>query len=118
MTIENLWQYRADAGVDESITLVGYDVIAPDGRVGQVDEDNHAVGDNFLVVGTGPWIFGGKVLLPAGTVTKVDREERKVFVARTKEEIKAAPEFDASRPPGKAYRDEVAGYYARIPGTR
>jgi hypothetical protein len=46
------------------------------------------------VVDTGPWIFGKKVLLPAGTIENVDVQNRKVYVDRTKDEIKNAPRFD------------------------
>jgi hypothetical protein len=49
-----------------------------------------------LVVDTGPWIFGKKVMLPAGVIKTVDHVNEKVFVNRTKDEIKNAPEFDES----------------------
>jgi hypothetical protein len=117
MTIEDVWTYRAEAGVDDPAELVGYDVVAPDGRVGSVREAGQAAGDSYLVVGAGPPIFGRKVLLPAGAVTRVDSGERKVFVARTRREIKGAPRFDAARHRDKAYHAEVGGYYSRLPGV-
>jgi hypothetical protein len=48
-----------------------------------------------MVVDTGPWIFGRKVLLPAMTISQIDDGDRKVFVDRTKDEIKNGPEYDA-----------------------
>ena len=48
------------------------------------------------MVDTGPWIFGKKVMLPAGVLKTVDHVNEKVFVNRTKDEIKNAPEFDDS----------------------
>jgi len=74
------------------------------------------------VVDTGPWFFGRKVMLPAGTVNHVDHDERKVHVDRSKDQIKAAPEFDETADTDPAYRDKLGGYYgdtysAIPPGT-
>ena len=45
--------------------------------------------------------------------------DEKVYVNRTKDEIKNAPEFDESRYQDVAYRDEIGTYYgAGGPGYR
>ncbi|GAA4078655.1 PRC-barrel domain containing protein [Nonomuraea soli] len=106
------WNYRPEvtgAGVD----LIGFDVEATDGKIGSVDEQSDTVGENYIVVDTGFWIFGKKVVMPAGTITRIDPQERKVFLARTKEEIKNAPEFDADTYKDSAYRQQVGDYYGR-----
>ncbi|MFF4098772.1 PRC-barrel domain-containing protein [Streptomyces sp. NPDC001903] len=96
------------AGTD----LTGYKVEATDGTIGKVDKHSDEVGDAYLVVDTGVWIFGKEVLLPASTVVKVDPEDRKIFVDRTKEQIKAAPEFHRDKHLGDAgYRAELGTYY-------
>jgi hypothetical protein len=51
------------------------------------------------------------VLIPAGTINHVDHEERKVYVDRTKEQIKSAPEFDPHQYTDPGYRDKIGGYY-------
>jgi hypothetical protein len=117
MTIENPWTYRADIHGDHSLDIIGFDVETLDGKIGKVDEANNAVGDSYVVVDTGPWIFGKKVLLPAGTVNEIDPQKRKIYVGRTKEEIRNAPPFDESKYKDTSYRDEVEGYYAHFPGT-
>ncbi|GAA0420145.1 hypothetical protein Acor_30030 [Acrocarpospora corrugata] len=115
MTSENLWSYRPDVhDGTKSLDVVGFDVEATDGKIGSVDESNDSVGDSYLVVDTGFWIFGKKVVLPASTVTEIDPQERKVFVARTKEEIKAAPEFDETTYKEPGYRDQLGGYYGPL----
>jgi hypothetical protein len=63
------------------------------------------------VVDTGPWIFGKKVMLPAGIVDRVDLDEEKVYVSRTKDEIKNSPEFDEDTYRDESYRNELGGYY-------
>jgi hypothetical protein len=100
----DIWSYRDQTWATGDLT--GYSVEAIDGSVGKIDEASYDVGAGFIVVDTGPWIFGKKVMLPAGVVNRVDRDEEQVFVNRTKDQIKNAPEFDEDR-----YRD------ARIPGS-
>jgi hypothetical protein len=109
------WRYRDDVMINGA-DLTGYKVEAADGGIGKVDEASHEVEAQCLVVDTGPWIFGKKVLLPAGTVNHVDHDERKVYVDRTKDQIKSAPEYDpdASADPmyrDPMYRDKIGGYY-------
>ena len=60
----------------------------------------------------GPWIFGRKVMLPAGTVRRVDHDEHKVYVDRTKDQIKDSPEYDESTFGTSEYRDQVGSYYS------
>ncbi|KXK63220.1 hypothetical protein AWW66_04435 [Micromonospora rosaria] len=91
--------------------LTGYKVEATDGSIGKIDNASHAVDDSYLVVDTGPWIFGKKVMLPAGTVNHVDHDEQKVYVDREKDQIKAAPEYDESSHGDPAYRERLGGYY-------
>jgi hypothetical protein len=93
------------------VDLAGYDVEAPDGGIGSVDEASYEIEDSWLVVDTGPWIFGRKVLLPAGTVQNIDHVERTVYVDRTKEQIKNAPEYDPGTFAQPEYRDRVSQYY-------
>ena len=51
------------------------------------------------------------VVLPAGVIERVDVNEDKVYVSRTKDEIKAAPEYDDSLFSDERYRDELGTYY-------
>jgi hypothetical protein len=99
----------AGSGVD----LIGFDVEATDGHIGKIDEATYDTGASYVVVDTGPWIFGKKVMLPAGTITRVDSDERKVYVDRTKEQIKNAPEFDKDTYTEPDYRDRLGDHYGR-----
>jgi hypothetical protein len=104
------WSYRDEAGVTGA-NLVGYKVEATDGGIGKIDSASQEVNSSYLVVDTGPWIFGKKVMLPAGVVNHVDHDEQKVYVDRSKDQIKAAPEFDELGHTDPAYRDKLGGYY-------
>jgi hypothetical protein len=105
----DLWTYR-DSTIGTA-NLVGYKVEAIDGSIGSIDEATNEVGASYIAIDTGPWIFGKKVMLPAGVIDRVDTDEETVYVNRTKDEIKDAPEFDESRYRDDEYRDELGGYY-------
>jgi len=96
-----------------NIDLTGFKVEATDGEIGKVDEATREVGGSFLIVDTGPWIFGKKIMIPAGLVRDIDPDTETILVSRTKDEIKNAPEFDETRYHDQKYRDELGGYYNR-----
>ncbi|WP_329275426.1 PRC-barrel domain-containing protein [Streptomyces sp. NBC_00691] len=109
---EHIWSYKSTTGHLAGTDLTGYKVEATDGSIGKVDKHSDEVDDAYLVVDTGPWIFGKEVLLPAGTVHHVDVDERKIFVDGTKEQIKDAPEFHRdTHLDDPAYRHELGSYY-------
>lgn len=94
--------------------LIGYAVEAVDGHVGKVGEHSEAVGDAYLVVDTGPWIFGRQVLLPADAIVGVDAGRRTVRLDRSREDIRNAPRFDAERHlDDPRCLEELTGYYGR-----
>jgi hypothetical protein len=115
-----MWTYREQIWTTTDLT--GFDVEALDGEIGSIDEKSNDVDASYLVVDTGPWIFGKKVLLPAGVIDRVDLNDKRIFVSRTKDEIQNAPEFDQTRYTDPAYRNQVGSYYeSRTPagtGTR
>jgi hypothetical protein len=113
------WEYRTETGLtgDEvDLDLTGYSIAAVEGDIGHVDEATHEVGSSYLVVDTGPWIFGRKVLLPAGVVERIDTVEKKVYVDRTKDQIKNSPEYD-ELDDDATYRDRLGGYYSETYNT-
>ena len=115
MSVVELWTFNV---VTNPPDLTGYKVEARDGDIGKVDEATHEAGGSFVVVDTGPWIFGKKVMLPAGVIQDVDPDTETLFVGLTKDEIKNAPEFDEKRYREQSYRSELADYYGRRPSER
>ena len=113
-TTFDTWKYR-DPSLATSLTqqdITGYDVEAIDGGIGKIDDDTLETDTGHIVVDTGPWIFGKKVMLPVGVLKTVDHVNEKVFVNRTKDEIKNAPEFDDSMRNDETYRTELGTYYS------
>ena len=109
------WTYRDvdSLGVDmaRGFDLVGFEIEALDGGIGKIDKATYDVGASYVVVDTGPWIFGKKVMLPAGVIQRVDLDSQTIFVDRTKDEIKSAPEFDENMYRDEAYRTRLGSYY-------
>jgi len=108
--MSNLWTYSEQETL-RGADLTGFSVEAIDGGIGKIDEATHDTGASYLVVDTGPWIFGKKVLLPAGVIDRIDLDAETVFVRRTKDEIKNAPEFDENSFRDESYRTELGSYY-------
>lgn len=102
-------QLQTDDATDGQ--LEGYSVEATDGSVGEVLTATYEAAESYLVVDTGTWLLSKKVVLPAGVVERIDRDEQRVFVNRTKDQIKGAPEFDETRFQETGYREQLSGYY-------
>jgi hypothetical protein len=109
MATTDIWVYRETRFTQMDLT--GFSVEALDGSIGKIDEASNDVAGGYLVVDTGPWIFGKKVMLPAGVIGDVDLDSETVFVNRNKDEIKNAPVFDESLRQSDTYRNELGAYY-------
>ena len=105
-----LWTYNED--LKQITDLNGFDVAALDGDIGEIDDATYDVGSSYIVVDTGPWIFGKKVLIPASALVRADLDERKVYLRLTKDQIKASPELSDSMT--DADRDRVGTYYESV----
>lgn len=103
-TIAEMWQTEVD--------LTGFTVEARDGKIGSVDQATWEDAFGYLIVNTGPSIFGKQVILPGGVVHRLDLDNETVFVGRTRDEILDAPAFDESRADDADYFEELGAYYA------
>jgi PRC-barrel domain protein len=114
VAVVDIWTFSVEATPDfELPDVTGFSVEATDGHIGKINEATRETGGSYLIVDTGPWIFGKKVMLPAGVVEGIDTESKTVYVNRSKEEIKNAPQFDekAGRQ-DKNYRERLGSYYS------
>ncbi|MGG6295505.1 PRC and DUF2382 domain-containing protein [Leptolyngbya sp. AN02str] len=94
--------------------ILGYSVYAtPDDKVGSadnlmVDEDGRF---RYLVVNTGVWIFGKKVLLPVGRA-RIDYDDRRIYVdGLTRDQVENLPEFDNDMTVDYDYEERVRNVY-------
>jgi hypothetical protein len=105
----NIWSYSREYAT-EPLDVEGFKVEASDGDIGKVDEATYEVESSYIVVDTGPWIFGRKVVLPAGVIERIDLENEKVLVRLTKDQIKDSPELDETTDyRSDEYRSQLGG---------
>jgi hypothetical protein len=113
MSTLDIWTYRSETYMQRDLS--GKSVEALDGSIGKIDEATDDVGASYIVVNTGPWLFGKKVLLPAGVIAHVDFDTETVFVNRTKDQITNAPEYDEVKMSDdafrKQYKSQLTVYY-------
>jgi hypothetical protein len=99
---------------EKTPNVTGFSVEATDGKIGKVDEATYQAGGSFLIVDTGPWIFGKKVMLPAGVVERINPENKTLFVNLTKDQLKNAPDFDEETGrDDQDYRRRLGDYYSQ-----
>ena len=60
------------------------------------------------------WRISKKVMLPAGTIERTDWDEEKVYVDRTKDQVKDSPPLEETTlTTDPAYRDQLGTYWSR-----
>jgi len=111
----SIWSYQQDV-LGSAGDITGYSIHATDGDIGKVAKANNETDSSYLIVSTGPWIFGKTVMLPAGVVERIDADEETVYVRRSKDDIKNAPEYDEESYQSEPYRTELGDYYGRLRG--
>jgi PRC-barrel domain. len=80
--------------------VTGYHIHATDGEIGHVldfivDDGNWSLVN--LVVDTGTWLSGRKVLIPPAWIKNVNWDETSVYIDRTREAVKNSPELEPSK---------------------
>jgi hypothetical protein len=96
----------------------GYAIAASDGRLGTVSDllfDDATWLVRWLVVDTGGWLSGRKVLLPPSVLGHLDTERHEFSVRLTKQQVKDSPDIDADRPVSRQAEANVARYYSWAP---
>jgi uncharacterized protein YrrD len=94
--------------------VTGYDIHATDGVIGAVEDfiiDDTTWKIDFLIVETGNWFSGKKVIISPHWIKNVKWEEQKVTINHLKEEVKNSPEYNSSKPINDSYEHELNDYY-------
>ncbi len=96
----------------------GYAIAARDGPLGTVNDclfDDASWLICWLVVDTGTWLSGRKVLLPPSVLGHLDAKERECTVKLTMQQVKDSPEIDIDRTVSRQMETNVYGYYGWNP---
>jgi sporulation protein YlmC with PRC-barrel domain len=94
--------------------LRGYAIRASDGMIGRVDDfyfDDEDWGVRYLVVDTGSWLAGRKVLISPIAVGHAGWMARRLPVALTRAQVEHSPDIDTRRPVSRQHEAQYFGYY-------
>jgi hypothetical protein len=95
-------------------SLKGCAVAASDGEIGSVEEiyfDDEAWGVRYLVVKTGNWIDGRRVLISPYSVIRLDPGALSVHVDLTRQQVSDSPPIDTHKPVSRQLEAEYLRYY-------
>lgn len=109
----DIWSYREMVPLPDK-GISGFAVDAIDGSIGYVDEASEKAGEGYIVVDTGPWIFGKRIAIPVGAIDNVDLIDERVYLEMTREQVKKAPEIKPDTHVDEALRGELTDYYEPI----
>jgi len=96
----------------------GYAIAASDGHLGTVSDflfDDASWLVRWLVVDTGTWLSGRKVLLPAFALGHLDPEKREFSVRLTMQQVKDSPNIDTKRSVSRQMETSIYNYYGWSP---
>lgn len=94
----------------------GYKIHALDGEIGKVKDfivDDQSWEIRFLVVDTGNWLNGNKVLISPTWIRDVQWDNSAVVADLTKEAVRNSPEYDESTTLNHVYERKLYDYYER-----
>ena len=95
-------------------SLIGYSLKETDGELGKVDEfyfDDNSWTIRYLIVKTGNWLSGKRVLISPVVVQEPDWEKKEFPVKLTKDQIEKSPDIDTEKPVTRQQEEQLSGYY-------
>ena len=94
--------------------LDGIRVLAANEAVGTVEEayfDDERWVVRYLVVDTGGWLRGRRVLIAPHAVQSIDWQSRSLWVNLTRDQVQGAPGIDTDKPVSRQQEAEYHRYY-------
>jgi uncharacterized protein YrrD len=95
-------------------SLMGYHIGATDGEIGKVEDfyfDDETWTIRYLIVDTGNWLSGRKVLISPEALLKDSRESGLFPANLTREQVKNSPDIDTDKPVSRQHEAELTKYY-------
>ena len=96
--------------------VTGYSIAAIDGDIGHSDDlivDDTDWRIRYLVVDTGNWIPGRKVLVSPDWISHITWKDAHVVVNLNREMIRESPEYDPGQPVNRVLEQTLYDYYGR-----
>lgn len=96
--------------------MIGHDLQAADGRIGHVEDfviDDETWAIRYLVIDSGLWRPGKKVLVSTGWIERVSWDQSELFVDLSREAIRQSPEYAEELPLTRDYEAALHSHYNR-----
>jgi hypothetical protein len=94
--------------------LKGLVIRATDGEIGTVDQlyfDDETWAIRYLMIETGGWLGGRRVLISPISVVHTDWQAKRLDVALTKKRVENSPDIDTHKPVSRQHEAAYLGYY-------
>jgi hypothetical protein len=94
--------------------ILNYKILATDGEIGSVSDlivDDREMKLRYLVIDTGSWLPGKKVVLSTAWISGVAPERETVVMNIEKKRIKEAPEYKPDAQLDRDYETRLHDYY-------
>jgi hypothetical protein len=94
--------------------LKDFTIRATDGELGAVEDlyfDDETWAIRYLIVDTGKWLSGRRVLISPISVVQTDWAAKQLDVALTKRQVENSPNIDTHQPVSRQQEAEFLGYY-------
>jgi uncharacterized protein YrrD len=109
---------RREVAMNNASRLIGKTIDALDGEIGHVDDlyfDDQAWSVRYLLVGTGKWLSGRKVLVAPESIVKPWHDQPAIAVNLTTEQIRSSPQVDSAIPVSRSAEELLHEHYQWIP---
>lgn len=107
---------KADPHLRSTEEIRGYHIHATDGKIGEVEDfimNTETWRIDYLIVDTGNWFAGKKVILSPQWIKQVKWEDRSVDVDFPVDTVKHSPEYNPEVPLQEAYKEKLHYYYGK-----
>lgn len=98
--------------------LTGYVVAGTDGEIGKVDDllfDDAKWVIRYLVVDTGGWLSGRRVLISPLSFGGVDYASKTFSLQLTRDQVERSPDVSTDQPVSRQYEAELLEHYGYMP---
>ncbi len=112
---------EGDPHLRSTDNVTGYSIKAIDGELGEVEDfiiDDLSWRIDFMVVDTGKWLPGKKVLISPSMIKDISWNLSSVVVTSTVEDVKHSPEYDPKKPVDEVYASMLDDHYRGVAKTR
>jgi len=116
--VTNVHAIRREVAVNNASRLIGKMIAALEGEIGSVHDlyfDDQTWSVRYLVVDTGKWLSGRKVLMAPEAIVKPWHHQAAIAVKLTMEQIRSSSDIDTAMPVSRVAEELLYRHYQWTP---